>query len=268
MSRIAQIVRESGYVDFARRASGYLYRRTLRRILPKMNPVRYAGVAISRDRKLGDLVVPEFLVPADIRDIPDYERTLIGGIRSHVRRGDRIVIVGGGEGVTATIAAQMAGEIGSVVCFEGAGEGVAKVEATARRNGVAHCLTVRHAIVGKPINIHGAEESQSNVIVDPVDLPRCDLLELDCEGAEITILQNMNITPRVILVETHGLFGAPSTKVRQLLEARSYDVLDLGWAEPRLVEPCKEHDIRILAATSRRCHCVGDGRGAWDQPGR
>ena len=57
----------------------------------------------------------------------------------------------------------------------------------------------------------------------------------------------MNITPRVILVETHGLFGAPSTKVRHLLEATGYDVV----AEPRLVEPCKEHDIRILTAIWR-----------------
>jgi hypothetical protein len=252
LAKVAQIVSETGYASLARRASGYLYRRTLRRILPRTSAVRYAGVAISRDRKLGDLFVPEFLAPADIRDIPDYERTLIGGIRAHVRSGDKVVIVGGGEGVTATIAAQMAGEDGGVVCFEGAGEGVAKVEATARRNGVASRLTVRHAVVGKPINIHGAEESQSSIIVDPADLPKCDLLELDCEGAEITILQNMNISPRVILVETHGLFGAPSTKVRRLLEGRGYEVVDLGWAEPGLGEACKEHDIRILAARLHR----------------
>jgi hypothetical protein len=249
MASIAHILSESGYAGLARRAGGYLYRRTLRRMLPKSGAVRYAGIAISRDRKLGDLMIPEFLAPAGVRDIPDYEETLIRAIRAHVRAGDNVVVVGGGEGVTATIAAQTAGESGSVVCFEGAGEGVAKVEATARRNSVHQRTSVRHAVVGMPINIHGSEESQSNVVVDPAELPECDVLELDCEGAEIAILTNMTIHPRSVLVETHGLFGASSAKVRQLLEARGYKVIDFGWAEPRVAAACKTHDIRILAGT-------------------
>ena len=251
MVKIAEIVRESGYAGLAKRASGYLYRRLLRPLLPEAGAVRYAGVAIARERRWGDLSLPEYLAPFGMRDLPDYEETLIRGLRSHVRDGDRVVIVGGGEGVTATIAAQLAGETGTVVCFEGGKEGVTSVGATARRNGVLGRLSVHHAIVGEPINIHGAQEYQSDRIIDPADLPECDVLELDCEGAEIIILERMKIAPRAIVVETHGLFGAPTARVSQLLEARGYAVDDLGWAEPRMIESCREHDVRILAGTLR-----------------
>ena len=36
------------------------------------------------------------------------------------------------------------------------------------------------------------------------------MLELDCEGAEVEILRELTIQPRVILVETHVLYGAPT----------------------------------------------------------
>ena len=248
VSLAAQILRESGYVGLAQRATGYLYRRTLRRILPRAT-VRYAGVAVAKDRKIGDLIVLASWVPPDLRDIPSYEQTLIGGIREHVRIGDHVVVVGGGEGVSSTIAAQLAGDSGSVVCFEGALDCATSVEIAARRNGVGHRLTVRHAVVGTAIGIYGPKELQSTVVIDPADLPRCDVLELDCEGAEITILKTMRIAPRAIVVETHGLYGAPTMKVRQLLEDRGYNVFDLGWAEPRTVDYCMEHDVRVLAGT-------------------
>ena len=251
MTLVAQILREQGYAGLANRASGYLYRRTLRRMLPEKSAVRYADIAISRDRKVGDMIVPKAWVPADLRDIPNYEEALISGIRAHVRTGDRVVVVGGGEGVTATIAAQMAGETGSVICFEGAGDCATKVEATAVRNDVAHRLTVRRAVVGAAIGVYGSEELRATVVVDPAELPTCDVLELDCEGAEVTILSKMAIVPRSIIVETHGLYGAPTVKVRQLLEDRGYDVVDLGWAEPSRLNDCKVHDIRALVGTLR-----------------
>ena len=75
-------------------------------------------------------------------------------------------------------------------------------------------------------------------------LPPCDVLELDCEGAEVDILQKMIIQPRGILVETHGLFGAPTVLVASLLQKRGYIVSDEGQAEP---DPnCTKNDIRVL----------------------
>lgn len=249
--KVTKILSESGYVGLGKRALGYFYRNAIRPLLPENGAVRYAGVQISRDRKLGDASIPDFLAPFGMQDNPDYEATLIRGLRSHVRSGDKVVIVGGGEGVTVTLAAQMVGDAGSVTCYEGGEEYTKKVRRTADRNGVSDKITVHHAIVGKSIDVHGDDSLKSSELIAPAELPVCDVLELDCEGAEIIILEEMKISPRAIIVETHGLFGAPTAKVRQLLERRGYEVSDLGWAEPRRVEECKQHDVRILAGASR-----------------
>ena len=147
-------------------------------------------------------------------------------------------------GVTATISALQAGPAGRVECFEGASEGVEKVQRTAEINGVANRLTVHHAVVARSISVYGTEPDR--VAVAPADLPSCDVLELDCEGAEVDILREIVIRPRVILVETHGLYGAPTERVTSLLEELGYLVRDQGVAEPRAQAFCEEHDIRVL----------------------
>jgi hypothetical protein len=72
------------------------------------------------------------------------------------------------------------------------------------------------------------------------------VLQLDCEGAEAEILRGLTTQPSIILVETHGLFGAPTESVASLLEERGYVVSDRGLAEPRLGDYCTSNDIRVL----------------------
>jgi hypothetical protein len=60
-------------------------------------------------------------LPHPLEDIAGYEQTLICALQSGIRVGDRMTVVGGGEGVTAVVATQAVGETGSVVCFEGGG---------------------------------------------------------------------------------------------------------------------------------------------------
>ena len=190
--------------------------------------------------------MPDFLIPYPLEDIADYEQTLISALRSHVRLGDKVTIVGGGEGVTAVIAAMAAGETGSVVCFEGSSWGVQKIKATAARNNVSKRLRVEHAVVGEAISVYGGQDDHSKLIVSPAELPECDVLELDCEGSEIGILSDMTIRPRAIAVETHGVYGAPTTMVGELLENLGYAVHEYGIAEPRVLQECEENDIRVL----------------------
>lgn len=246
MSKVVQLLKTSSFEGLTKRTAGYLYRRTIRIFLPTVAEVRYSGIPISRERKVGDAKVPGFLIPHPLEDIPDYEKTLIDALRAQVRVGDRVIIVGGGEGVTAVVAAKAVGETGSVVCFEGSSWNVRKVQATAARNKVARRLRVEHAIVGEAIAVYGAADQLSAVVVSPAELPECDILELDCEGAEILILRNMTIRPRVIAVETHGVYGAPTEMVKELLEKMNYAVEEWGLAEPRIAEDCEAHDIRIL----------------------
>jgi hypothetical protein len=71
---------------------------------------------------------------------------------------------------------------------------------------------------------------------------------MDCEGTEVDILRDMTIRPRAMLVETHGIFGAPTHLVASLLEERGYSVTDRGVAETHWTDFCNKHDIRVLSA--------------------
>ena len=185
--------------------------------------------------------VPSFMAPFMGQDIPNYEAALIEGLRATVRQGDKVVV-----------AAQSVGSDGSVVCFEGNKDSAKNVRTAAARNSVDERVTVEDAIVAKDVHVYGAPKSEkSTQLVAPEELPRCDVLELDCEGAEIEILNNLVFLPRVILVETHGIYGASTNDVRKILESRGYDVAELGWAEPNRLDDCKNGDSRVLSARMR-----------------
>ena len=242
--KVRQIINDDGMLGLSRNIVAYAYRRGVRPWLPSTGYVHYAGIPTAYDHKWGDDSVPSLWLPHYAMDAPDYESTLISGLKEHVRFGDRVVVVGGGVGVTATVAALQVGPSGSVRCFEAAIESVEKVRRTAALNGVAEWLTVDHAVVGRPISIYGTQPSRE--VLAPIELPECDVLELDCEGAEVDILQTMSIHPRVILVETHGHYGAPTALVSSLLEERGYHLSCRGAAEPRVRKYCDEHDIQVV----------------------
>ena len=50
-------------------------------------------------------------------------------------------------------------------------------------------LTVKHAVVGEAIAVYGVRDQFSTLVVSPAELPECDILELDCEGAESLICE-------------------------------------------------------------------------------
>jgi hypothetical protein len=81
---------------------------------PTREPVRCAGIAICHDVKWGDRIVPKSWIPLFARNDPDYEVTLVEGLRETIRSGDKVVVVGGGLGVTATVAALRTGPSGTV----------------------------------------------------------------------------------------------------------------------------------------------------------
>jgi hypothetical protein len=229
-----------------RRALGGYYQSALRPRLPLRGEVRYSGVIVA-DRRLGDEIAPRHWTPEDRDDIPDYEFALMQGLKSAVRPGDFVVVVGGGLGVTVTEAAKLAGAEGRVLCYEGSPAHARRVARTAAMNGVAARVRVECATVGAAIGVYVGEGEEMGPILAPESLPACDVLELDCEGAELGILGAMTIRPRSVLVEAHGRLGAPSREVRAALDGLGYCVGDLGVAEPRLAELCEAHDVRVLS---------------------
>jgi hypothetical protein len=247
MRKLTKVLREEGPAGVVRRGIALAYRRVVRPVLPRVGHVRYAGIPVAYTRKLGDRSVPRSWRPGTVEDVPDYEAALVDGLRRNVLPGDRIVVVGGGVGVTAAVAALATGPGGKVTCFEGGREQAALVRRTAELNGVAARIDVRHAVVARAVHVYG--ERPEHDLVAPSELPECDVLELDCEGAEVDILREMGMRPRVVLVETHGLYGASTPIVSDLLERAGYRVVDAGVAEPRVRTVCEENDIRVLVGT-------------------
>jgi hypothetical protein len=174
-----------------------------------------------------------------------YQSALVDGLRTYCREGDNVVVVGGGWGVTTVVAANQVGPDGAVTTYEGALEQVENTRRTASLNGIDEYCEVRHAIVSQSISLRGGAYGAE--IVDPTDLPDCDVLELDCEGAESNILTEMEMRPRVILVETHGTFGSSTDTIRHILKECGYTITDESVAEADDVAFCQENDIKVIS---------------------
>jgi hypothetical protein len=201
--KVREVIRSEGLSGLSRRSIVRAYRR-IRRYTPKQS-IRYSGIPICYYRRWGDHLVPRTWVhPDELReDQPGYEVALVAGLNEIVAPGDRVVIVGAGLGVTTVVAALRAGPLGTVKCFEASRQYVGLAQKTVARNKAVN-VSIHHAVIAKSISIYGSG-SDLGPIVSVSQLPSCDVLQLDCEGAEVDILREMTIQPRVILVETHGV---------------------------------------------------------------
>ena len=229
--------------------AGRVYRRIVRPISLHVGWVEFSGVKIYTSKKLLDHLVPISWLPKGLSDTIGYEATLIDEIKINVAKGDKVVVIGGGLGVTSIVAAKMTGPGGSVVCYEGSVSGYASIYKAIRINKVSGIIKLHNKIVGDPIHVYG--EDITPYFLHTSKIPDCDVMELDCEGSEISILKNMKNRPRIIIVETHGLYGSPTSLVKSILQGMDYDVKDSGVAEPRFSDFCKENDIKILVGTYR-----------------
>lgn len=173
--------------------------------------------------------------------MPGYENALISAINESVSEGDSVVVVGGGWGVGTVVAAQNAGESGGVITFEGSEEQVEHVRETVELNQIGSRTDIEHAIVGTDVNVYG--ESSGATEIPPEDLPECDILVLDCEGAETEILQHAGKVGKSIVVETHPMYDAPSDEVKSLLEDEGFVV------ETTRYEPSSYGELPVLTAS-------------------
>lgn len=239
LSKAVQIYHEDGLIPLTRRAVRFSHNRFVRPNLPE-KIVSYNGVSV-RGSRLGDGIVPW-----QSTDIPGYEGELVRGINQYVSPGDTVVIVGGGWGVSSVAAAKQSGESGKVITFEGSKDAVENVEDTIRLNGFTDQISVRHAIVAQAISLRGSEGEAETVA--PRDLPECDVLVLDCEGAEVDILTQMEIRPDTVIVETHGMLGAPEDEVEDRLREDGYQPVTNEVAEERLRDTCEAKGIYVICA--------------------
>lgn len=238
-SRAIATYKSKGFSGLLSKFFGFIYNRTIRRVLPKRTG-EYNNVKV-QDSKWFDSITPWHN-----RYKPTYESALVRGLNNYVEDGDTLVIVGGGIGVTTVHGARAAGNSGVVFTYEGSSEQVKKIRWVLEENSFPSKVVLKQAIVGTSIRLHGDGSGAERV--SPAELPNCDVLELDCEGTEIEILENMSVSPHTILVETHGLFGSPSDEVSHVLNGLGYEVILKQVAEDTRRRFCERNDVYVLVA--------------------
>jgi len=154
---------------------------------------------------------------------PEHEAELISAIRNFVKNGEKALVIGGGSGASTVVVAHQVGNTGSVVTYEGNKNSVARAKETINLNKVDDRVEINHAIIEKPVYLLG--EIGNPPIIPAKDFPDYDVLVMDCEGAEMPILQNIKIRPRLIIVEAHPLLNSPKEEVIKLLNKLGYDVI-------------------------------------------
>lgn len=213
--------REDGILALFGDVPRYLYANHLRDLLPTRTEIfEFNDVEVPVETGVFDEYVPGYTPPTAQR--PGYEAAELDAIREYCRAGDEVVIVGGGYGVTPVIAAGIVGETGHVVVYEPSLEMVSRIRATAEHHGRSDDVTVEHAGVGEILRTWG--ETGAVPVVPAADLPDCDFLELDCEGAEESIIENLDVSPRVISVETHEKYGVSHQRILDTLTERGYEI--------------------------------------------
>lgn len=132
------------------------------------------------------------------------------------------------------------GSEGYVTVYEPSEELSTILEETLRLNEVdQQRVQIRRKVIGKPVDVWG--EFKDDDIVPPSELSECDVLVMDCEGAEQSILEQMSIKPRSIVVETHPP-DAPTQATISLLEEQGYHI--------EMSEPAYEEGRNYIVAAN------------------
>lgn len=172
-------------------------------------------------------------------DYPDYKQGLIDAVNDHVAGGEQVTLVGGGRGVSSVHCVQAGAA--HVSAYEAAGSMVDLCRETATLNDCASQITVSHALVGEAVEVYGSAADAE--VLSPAALPGRDVLVLDCEGAEASILDGLTSHPPVVIVETHPERGVPADQSRAPLRAAGYQLTEYEY------EPGARADKPVLVAT-------------------
>lgn len=185
-----------------------VYNNTIRPYLPRKYGV-YAGVP-APDAKLFDF--------GDRMD--DYKAGFINAIHAHVDDGDDVTLVGGGRGVSTVHCCRAGAE--HVTVIEAADTMLPVVEETVAIESPDADVDVQQALVGEAIDVYG--DASEATVLRPTDLPTADVLVMDCEGAERSILEGLNDRYETVIVETHPDLGAPTDALAGRLDELGYDI--------------------------------------------
>jgi len=184
--------------------------------MPEARYFNFNGVAVP-GRRLLDGLTPNnwWCLPGDK---PYYEYTEVEGVKQYVGENDDVVVIGGGHGVTAVHAAKITS--GTVTVIEADHGRFQDLSRTFDVNDVSKQIKTEFGYLG---DLHIDLDDFDVPPVSYNDIPDADVWDMDCEGAEIEILQNLPYKPSVILVETHDNHDT----VVEMLENLEYEIMDI-----------------------------------------
>ena len=182
---------------------------------------------VDRTRILNGVAVPGTGFDQEADAFPEHESTVVAALRRHVRRGDRVVVIGGGWGTSTVVAARMTHFEGHVTTFEPSSTMLEILRRTIRANGVEAVVDLEHAAVGS------VSESSERIFgtadghpLEPESIPDCDVLDIDAEGAEFEILPRLTVQPRLLTVEAHTHIGGSTSEIECELDRLGYEIVE------------------------------------------
>ena len=162
-------------------------------ILSVNQKVLYNGIYVKKKRRI---------FSNRLNDRPHCQGGEIKAHRKFTEIGDKVLVIGGGIGVSAINAAKIVGKSGKVIVYESNKTAVNHIKNNISLNGVSSNCEVIHGVVGEVTDDKFTlGEDVKKIPIE--DLPECDVIEMDCEGAEVEILKKLIVKPRVIIVEIH-----------------------------------------------------------------
>lgn len=221
--RVGQELRANGLIELCLNAIPTAYDQYIRYFSPKTGEyVTCSGIRFAEIRWL-DHILPNFVTKYTLtQSDPEYETALLHAIREVVDPGDKVLIIGGGRGISTVVAREATGPDGSVVVYEASKRHTEYVERTLRLNDCKDGVMINHALVGEAIRLRG-QIGEAKTIT-PAELTACDVMSLDCEGIEDDVIRNMDSEPRQIIAETHPPLGTSTEDVIDALDSRGYSI--------------------------------------------
>ncbi len=209
--------------------------------------------------QIGDGVTIQYLPRGNVsRDLylGQFEHDVVDFLSHYLKPGMVVFDVGANIGVYSLLSAKYVGDHGAVHAFEPTPETFARLCANAELNGFTYIHLNQLAVAekhgtsmlhlyeqngmnslaaqdwaGKPLGQVMVKTISLDEYVSAKDLPRVDLLKVDVEGAELSVLKGAyglvsGANPPVVLCEfadkTTCNFSYQATSIRDFLETRGY----------------------------------------------
>ena len=196
--------------------------------------LRYKGLSTNNQ-----LAYKEILIPARPKSIligiynsimrkDLYNKDELGIILSHDRiynYEDRILAVGVGSGISLIHNCKKSRIDNSFIGIEASTKVMELAKMNAALNGVEENKYILiNKFAGIPTNVYNSQSGNDVTMIDINEL-EFDVLELDCEGSEIEILESLKVNPRHIIVEMHPMFRKIDLdKFLSMMETKNYEL--------------------------------------------